>query len=287
MKCFYHSADLDGQCSGAIVKNVFPECEMIGINYGNEFPFDTIKEGEVVFMVDFSLQPFEQMEKLTQMCDLKWIDHHKSAIKEAIERDFTRGVGVLDTELAGCELTWNFLHKTSDIPLPVKLLGRYDVWDHDYDPAVLTFQYGMRNVNDTSPENQSFWSKLFNYHIDANEFITMAFHGILGNGYTILDYENSQNEKFCSAYAFETTFDGYKAICVNKGFTNSKVFDSVWDEKKYDIMITFVRRTTKEWKVSLYTTKDFIDCGAIAKNQGGGGHPGAAGFQCETLPFPV
>jgi nanoRNase/pAp phosphatase (c-di-AMP/oligoRNAs hydrolase) len=39
--------------------------------------------------------------------------------------------------------------------------------------------------------------------------------------------------------------------------------------------------------VSLYSTRDDIDCGAIAKTYGGGGHKGAAGFQCDTLPFPI
>ena len=48
MKCFFHSADLDGHCSGAIVKHKYPDCEMIGINYGQEFPWDTIEKGEKV-----------------------------------------------------------------------------------------------------------------------------------------------------------------------------------------------------------------------------------------------
>lgn len=55
MKCFYHKVDLDGQCAGAIIYKRYPECEMIGINYNDKFPWDTIKKNEKVFMVDFSL----------------------------------------------------------------------------------------------------------------------------------------------------------------------------------------------------------------------------------------
>ena len=40
-----------------------------------------------------------------------------------------------------------------------------------------------------------------------------------------------------------------------------------------------------KWKVSLYSTKPEIDCGAIAKTYGGGGHVGAAGFVCNRLPW--
>lgn len=39
---FYHSADLDGFCSGAIIKYSFPECELIPINYGDTFPWEII-----------------------------------------------------------------------------------------------------------------------------------------------------------------------------------------------------------------------------------------------------
>jgi len=82
MKCFYHSADLDGHCSGAIVKHFNPECEMFPINYGQTFPWEKIQEDEWIYMVDFSLQPFEDMVKLNQSCNLVWIDHHATAIED-------------------------------------------------------------------------------------------------------------------------------------------------------------------------------------------------------------
>ena len=42
-----------------------------------------------------------------------------------------------------------------------------------------------------------------------------------------------------------------------------------------------------KWSVSLYSIDPNIDCGSIAKKHGGGGHPGAAGFQCDSLPFEL
>ena len=68
-KCFYHSADFDGHCSGAIIKKKFDDVEMIGINYGDEFPWSDIKPDETVYMVDFSLQPFDLMIKLNKLCN--------------------------------------------------------------------------------------------------------------------------------------------------------------------------------------------------------------------------
>jgi nanoRNase/pAp phosphatase (c-di-AMP/oligoRNAs hydrolase) len=39
--------------------------------------------------------------------------------------------------------------------------------------------------------------------------------------------------------------------------------------------------TDKKRAFNLRTRKKDIDCGAIAKRFGGGGHPGAAGFSCD------
>lgn len=41
--------------------------------------------------------------------------------------------------------------------------------------------------------------------------------------------------------------------------------------------------TEKQFTVSLYS--ETVDVGAIAKAHGGGGHKGAAGFVCDTLPW--
>ena len=135
MKCFYHSVDLDGHCSGAIVKLEYPECEMFGINYGQAFPWDKVKGGEKIFMVDFALQPFDNMERLDNKAHLVWIDHHKSAIDEAHKRGFiARGGQVLEVGKAACELVWEYMRPEIPTPPAVTYLGRYDVWDHSDNP---------------------------------------------------------------------------------------------------------------------------------------------------------
>ena len=277
MKCFYHSADLDGHCSGALVKRFFPLCETIGINYGQDFPWESIEAGERVFMVDFSLQPFTDMIKLRGMCDLTWVDHHETAISEARKNDFIVD-GKLAIGIAGCELVWRYLYPKDPVPRAVYLLGRYDVWDHE-DEDALPFQYGMRQYTNTFPDNTGFWEEVLTHNY--------LWEKIADTGRTLLSYEAAQNEKFCRAYSFETNFNGFTGICANRGFTNSKVFDSVYDPEKHHMMITFCRLKlpAKKWTVSLYSTRGDVNCGDVAKLFGGGGHKGAAGFQCDKLPF--
>lgn len=285
MKVFYHSSDLDGQCSGAIVKYYNPKCELFPINYGQEFPWDKINKKEVIYMVDFTLQPFDQMIKLSSMCDLIWIDHHNTELIESEKRKFNPK-GYRKNGIAACALTWLYCSKKKidddNFPIAIKYLAMYDIWDHS-DPNTLPFQYGLRLKN-TFPDQQQLWSKLF----DIKDNKDYHIQHIIGNGEIVLEYETQNNAKFAKSYVYETELNGYKAIICNKGFTNSKVFDSVWDDNKYDIMITYCRKQFKsgnKWLVTLYSTKDNVDVGLIARKYNGGGHKNAAGFETDVLPF--
>lgn len=289
MKVFYHSADLDGHCSGAIVKYRYPHAELHPINYGDEFPWGAIAPGEDVFMVDFSLQPFSDMLRLNALCTLHWVDHHKTAIEEAAAADFlASGSQTLVDGIGACRLTWERIYGNLSVhPAPdaVTLLAKYDVWDHT-DPRTLPFQYRVR-LEETDPQrNMLFWIKLLTVPGLVSSFVT--------EGELILRYEDAQNTKTCRAYAFETDLTAiggtYRAIAINKGMTNSRVFDSVYDPERHHLMTTFCRLPLHKqrkggWTVSLYSTRPDVDCGRIAKTFGGGGHTGAAGFQCHVLPF--
>lgn len=276
MKCFYHSADLDGHCSGAIVKRRYPDCDLIGINYGDEFPWDKIYDKEEVWMVDFSLQPFMRMIDLYDRSHLFWIDHHKSAIEDAEDANLPIG-GIRNAGKAACELTWEYIYGTEP-PDAVKWLGRYDVWDHT-DPNVLPFQYGCR-MRETLPENpdgMNFWHWLFGLNTAAEK--------ILEEGAIALEYQKQSNEKMARARSFEATMDGLRLIVCNASLVNSQLFDSVYNPVRHDAMMTFCMLPSGRWTVSLYSTKKEVDVGVIAKAHGGGGHKGAAGFQCDDLPF--
>jgi oligoribonuclease NrnB/cAMP/cGMP phosphodiesterase (DHH superfamily) len=294
MKCYFHSADLDGHCSAAIVKMKYPEAELIGINYGQQLDYSKISKDDMVFMVDFSLQPFTEMTKLAAyigLDNLIWIDHHETAIKDANDTKKMTSDGSIIVEFnmicpgkrligkAGCELTWEYLFPNREMPAAVSFLGRYDVWD--LQGSVLPFQYGMR-LNNTWPDNQEMWQKFLKQDDDET---TMLNVDTIRQGETILKYQDQENEKYCKSCAFEVQFEGFKAIAVNKLLTSSQLFKSVWNKEKYDIMITFGLRSNGMWTMSFYTDKEGIDCSLLAKKLGGGGHKQAAGCNFEELPI--
>jgi len=291
IKCFFHSSDLDGHCSGAIVKYKYPDAELFGINYGQPFPYDKISKEDTIIMVDFSLQPFSEMVKLWKFVEesghLVWIDHHVSSLKDANktivgnDNNFESVCnGKRQNGKAGCELTWEYFFSNEKMPFAVSLLGRYDVWD--LQEMVLPFQFGFR-LNETWPTNQELWQKFFKEDWDegSNDDLVMD---TFRNGELILKYQKQENEKYSKSCAFEVKFEGYNAICINKLLTNSQLFESVYDPEGHDIMISFGLRSNGIWTMSFYTTKDDVDCSSIAKKFGGGGHKQAAGCNFKQLP---
>lgn len=289
MKCFYHKADLDGHCAGAIVKSFNPNAEMIGIDYPNRFPIETIKPNETVYLVDYSVPP-ETLIKLSKTNKIVWIDHHVSAISawkefylsnEVNEKNITVS---LDITKAACELVWEYFTQ-EETPLIVKLIGRHDVWDHSNEQT-LPFHYGMKFKYDWNV-NSPIWKEGLSLQ-NVDEIVTL--------GKLIKEISDKENEAYAKSYAYEANLNyvertgnklelkTVKAICLNVGHGSSLRFKSVFDPKKHDIMLCYVIAPGGV-KCSIYTTKEDIDCSLIAKAFGGGGHKKAAGFQTKELPF--
>lgn len=296
MICFYHRGDLDGHCSGAIVRHRFPECRMIGIDYEDEFPWQEVRPLEDVYMVDFSL-PMDDMRRLRELAFERffWIDHHKTAIDKAREAGFeTTGLRVVGK--AGCELTWEYLFPEERMPGAVRLLGRYDVYDEqqpNWVDEILPFQYGMRGevTDPSSKESIYLWRTLLN----PSQSMALSPEGLIAQiikvGPKILTYQRLQDEKLMARHAFYTCLDDVSALVVNHGPGGSMKFEAqppfLTIKALPPLCISCARLPQKKWLVNLYTFRDDVDCGEIARRHGGGGHRKAAGFICGQLPFEI
>lgn len=287
--CFYHKADFDGKCSAAIVYQHFsdnyikePDVEFIGLNHGDIFPWEKIKN-KIVFMVDFHLNSVDLMEKLNEEAELLiWIDHHKTSVNienKLKEKNITIE-GIRNIDYAACELTWKLLNPHIEIPYGVKLLGRYDIWDHRNDDVVL-FQYGMRGYK---------YGLQHEFHglpwVDLLGGYEVFVDYILEIGKTILFYQENK-DKIGTRNCFELVFENLNFIAINNSHAGSMQFNSIWDESKYDAMMVFHLDDKKRWAFHMYTYKDGIDLSEIASRYGGGGHEGAAGFVIDYIPNEI
>lgn len=283
IKCWYHSVDLDGRCAGAIVKFAKPEAVMYPFDYGEEFPWSEVSEEDTVYMVDISLEPFEEMVNLAKSVkELIWIDHHKSAIKEyhrmSTRSDFRINIGTTREGIGACQLVWEYLMPPSVLPLPkaVEFLAKADVriWD---DPLILPFKYGIQ-ATPTHPESE-IWRMLFSEHLSVA--------GIADKGKTIQGFQEQHLADMAKEIYFEVEYDGLKLVVANRSKPNSSFLWSVYDRDKHDAMACFYWKQDR-WLMDLYTKRDDLDLGAFCKKRGGGGHKKAAGMplsfdEVETL----
>jgi oligoribonuclease NrnB/cAMP/cGMP phosphodiesterase (DHH superfamily) len=139
--CIYHSVDLDGWMSAAIVrlahtgdipKNLLhTDINFIGYNYGDPIP--DLSEYERVILTDISFSALTMLKLNEELGpDFVWLDHHISAIRdvENAHENFILPNGLRDDKFAACELTWKWFFPNQPMPEIVRLLGRYDCFGH-------------------------------------------------------------------------------------------------------------------------------------------------------------
>jgi oligoribonuclease NrnB/cAMP/cGMP phosphodiesterase (DHH superfamily) len=285
-----HHNDLDGYCSAAIIKYKYPIIAMYEINYGDDIPWDLIKDN-IVFIVDFSLELENMKRALKESKKLIWIDHHIGAIRKLREIDHLI-LGFRDAEeiYSGCELTWKYIFPKDIFPKVVNLLGRYDV--HDYsNPEVLPFQYAMQSKDTNPRENMNLWINLFNNQEESElDFLESEnmIQCLIEEGKPIAQFVEKRNIDFVRKNKLCINFQGFKFLAVNSKLDNSNALEVYFDKDKYDSLMTFYRKP-RGWSVNMYNG-DFeskVDCAKIAEIYGGGGHANSAGFSCKKLPFEV
>lgn len=293
MKCFYHN-DMDGRCAGFWVHLSVgindgyygvDDISFIPIDYKDKFPFENIRPNEQIYIVDFSIQPAE-MEKLLQITDnITWIDHHKTAIEKY--KDFPYHIrGVRYDGVAGCMLTYCYIHHmtsrgegrikpfdfamTKEAPGFTKLIADWDVWTFEYGDRTRYFKLACDSL-DLRPESET-WTRFFENPDFENQLVE--------KGKAITSFRDQWAKSYMEL-GFSVQFEGKKCFAVNLGRCNSEYFKSL-PSGEYDILMPFVY-DGRQFTVSMYSTD--TDVSEIAKKYGGGGHKGAAGFQCKELPF--
>lgn len=281
--CVYHSIDLDGWMSAAIVKYYLEgkeEVDFIGYNYGNPIP-DLSPYGKII-MCDISF-PKERMEVLSAYLQTNfiWCDHHISAIKDGEGMFYSNCNGLRDVSFSACELTWKYFFPKDKMPEIVRLLGRYDCFGHkgtSEEENVLIFQYAARAVIKNYDDAYYYLTKWSDETLIPSMMLT-------GDGiYSYLCTDAKQAYK----NRFTVYFGDYAFCCVNKERFNPINFGIQYHNDKADDIyfydgVACFHYANNKWNFSLYNDNGHVDVSLIAKGFGGGGHKGAAGFVVEDL----
>ncbi len=302
MICFYHD-DLDGRCAAFWVQRAArerngEEVVFVPVDYreSGEELLGRVSPGEDVYVVDYSLAPKDMLQLLKKTESVVWIDHHKTAIENYREWSGPAIPGSRVDGVAACVLTYLYfvlwtnwgapprtvlreptLSEWSVVPTFTKLIGDKDAWRWEF-KETLYFCSGLE-AYDTSPHS-SVWVEA---SANAGKFVR--------EGRLIEQYKQQERRELLRRYAFEVTLEGLKGLACNTDRGGSLLFE-VLDEdvrKRYDLFVTFIW-DGKQYAVSLYSNSlavSPVDVSLIAQKFGGGGHAGAAGFECEKLPFKV
>jgi uncharacterized protein len=294
MICIYHNRDLDGWMSAAIVQLRHPEVELIGWDYGQPVP-TPLDETSLIILVDICLpKPTMDMLGKNGTGNLIWIDHHISAIKEMKIDGVPEPAGLRNIHFAACELTWKYFFPEENMPELVRLLGRYDCFGHkgtDEEQKVLEFQYGARAVISNPDDAYSFLIECTRTKESEGWFlqaqVVVGRIHELGRGiYKYLCTEAQQTYKRAFPVIFLVPEDSshdtaYQFLCVNQERFNPINFGINYHEDKHNGFLCFHYANGK-WNFSLYNDDGEVDCSAICKMLGGGGHKGASGFVADT-----
>lgn len=303
---FYHN-DLDGRCAAAVlarfVKSV-PHYKYVAIDYTTSLKDfeDKIKEGEVLYFLDYSFSTRENIQYLKDLvtrknCSPIWIDHHKTSLEICDEDPWMKSIpGIIHEGFSGAALTWYYFFKQGHIfitnpleqqehetdrvyrkrvydtigaPKAVRLVSDYDCWHYDYGYDTSRFVLGVSTYDYYHPRGTTWQSLLENDH-DVDRLID--------EGKVIKNYIDIENSKHLDQYGYEvnlTTPDGhsYSCIAINRR-SNSWIFGDRL--KDYDMGICWCYNGSK-YVYSFFSEKSEINCSHIAKLYGGGGHAGAAG----------
>ena len=297
----FHKADWDGLFCEQIARKFLPsDTIFIGWEFGDnplpipqgaiyvlDLPFD------LVFGLDYSKEPANVLADEI-LNNILWFDHHRSSIKSLP----TTVRGYRLDGVAACRLIWQWFSPTDDLPgLPTKenfinrevsepvavcLAGEYDVWDHRGDGDI-EFQFGLDARSSKENMLGLNWHLLLSNIDRSGAYVAET----ISAGTFAMRCYAKRDADIMRDRSFILEFEGLKFLALTTARCNSNTFAAKdVPETGHDALMAFYYNG-RTWVVSLYHAKHRtdIDLSQIAVKYGGGGHPGAAGYQVEKLPF--
>lgn len=256
----YHD-DLDGRAAAAIAAAAISgNKQFIAAQYGRQLPTIT-SEHIIVIVLDYTPP--------AGIAPTLWIDHHKSAA--ALVTDLSKTtVVVFDTSQAACVLAWRHFFPEMPVPPAITLIGERDTQGAEKAAPEANYLMQALYIENTAPDSD-IWHNLF----------TQDIARFLETGKTIDKYQKAVCARIAER-AYVAKWDQWRilAVCA-AGFGSATLSDRA---SQFDFVAVY-SHDGHNFTVSLYSGAADVDLGALARQFGGGGHKGAAGFTCKTLPW--
>jgi oligoribonuclease NrnB/cAMP/cGMP phosphodiesterase (DHH superfamily) len=255
--------------------------DLYPIAHGMLFDLDRVA-GKRVLFCDYSpkLDMLNQVELVAGQIVI--LDHHVSAQKDLESKSYA----IFDMTRSGVGLTWDYFFPFKQIPRFLSMIQDRDLWVWKI-AGSKEFCSGFFTVC-SCVESYDFVElfKLF------DELYTnpdkLEYYISLG---TVLDKATTRKVQSIAKGALKkiVTYQGKKVCVVNcTGEFISELGNVISSSPDVDYAVMWRHNAvTNEYNVSLRSTGTKADVSEIASSFGGGGHPNAAGFVCQTNPYDL
>lgn len=295
IKIFHHN-DLDGYAAAAVIYyeryniDIHIDLDFIELNHGSndKDKLESVQEDDIVWIVDYSFSESTLpvlKYVLNKARKVYWIDHHITSINLVKKYpELVKVDGLVLSDISGAALTYMFVNRLrpenyEELPGFLILISDYDCWQKRYSQSNF-FALGMK-VTNIADIFSSTYSTLFKNKSDISSTTVQT---IIERGLTVKRYLDEKYKQVCQEFGYESSIEGVKCYCVNST-GNSWVFGKLIDNYPMCALYTYNGKS-ESYTISLYTNESSdVDCSKIAEKFGGGGHPKAAGFTCNKLPF--
>lgn len=257
----YHQNCYDGYgAAWAAWKALGDKAKYIPANYGDAPP-ELPRDANVV-IADFSY-PRAVLEELRSRVATLWVlDHHKTSMEDL--KDFPQAV--FDMNHSGAYLAWEYFHGPDNVPEFVRYLEDRDLWKFEL------------------PESREVSMALRSYPFDFQTWSDLAESVDLlkAEGVTVRRHTETMVGIMCDNAVFRDV-GGYNIPVANATVYFSEVGEELckrYPDAPFAAYYLDRKDGKRQWGLR---SRGGFDVSQVAKQYGGGGHPGAAGFT-ETVP---
>ena len=215
--------------------------------------------GKNVVVLDFSFNNATTKEMIENADNLLVIDHHKSAMVELHDISNTH----FDMTKSGAMLAWEFFHPGKEPPKFIKYIQDRDLWKWE-----LEYSKEFSAAFDMVP---------FDFEVFSEFEDDSTFADACKRGSYILAYSKVAIKRVADQ-ATMRCWEGKKIYIVNSSHWMSEIGSKLSPDCDFAV-IWYYDHDRQEYRVSLRSFHEDVDCSEIAKRFGGGGHKKAAGFR--------
>jgi oligoribonuclease NrnB/cAMP/cGMP phosphodiesterase (DHH superfamily) len=268
-----HHDDADGfTAAWAVWKIHGDNAEYLPVQYGDAPPDVTNRK---IFILDFSYKRDILLDMAEKAKSIIVLDHHETAQKELKDLDFC----IFDMNKSGARLAWERFHYRIKIPSLTEYVEDHDLWrfklpnSKEINANIFSYNYTFENLE-----------MLNNILEDPSRKITF-----IREGQAILRSYNQQINKIKDNVAqlikLPEHFGPYKGtevLVANANYCFASELGSLLAEESPSKIAIIWSKTKNIFKYSIRSKGP--DVSKIAKQiHGGGGHPGASGWQTREL----